>query len=86
MPKCCEVNFTIEESKVSFNLEDESLSFDLDSQYGGSGGTSNYNSLTNKPKINGVTVIGDKTSSDYFLQDLMNDITEQEIDNILFGG
>lgn len=31
---------------------------------GGGGGTSNYNQLTNKPSINGVTLTGDKTTSD----------------------
>ena len=31
---------------------------------GGGGGTSNYNDLTNKPSINGVTLTGDKTTSD----------------------
>ena len=31
---------------------------------GGGGGTSNYNDLENQPKINGVTLIGNKTSSD----------------------
>lgn len=28
---------------------------------GGSGGTDNYNALSNKPKVNGVTLTGDKT-------------------------
>lgn len=32
---------------------------------GGSGGTTNYNDLTNKPQINGVEVSGNKTSADY---------------------
>lgn len=32
---------------------------------GGDGGTTNYNDLNNKPKINGVEVSGDKTSADY---------------------
>lgn len=32
---------------------------------GGAGGTTNYNDLNNKPKINGVEVSGDKTSTDY---------------------
>ena len=31
---------------------------------GGGGGTSNYNDLSNKPQINGVTLTGNKTSSD----------------------
>lgn len=31
---------------------------------GGGGGTTNYNALTSKPKINGVTLTGDKTTAD----------------------
>lgn len=31
---------------------------------GGGGGTSNYTDLTNKPKINGVTLVGSKSTSD----------------------
>ena len=36
-------------------------------QYGGgsgSGGTTDYNALTNKPSINGITLTGNKTSID----------------------
>lgn len=32
-----------------------------------SGGTKDYNKLTNKPTLNGVEIIGDKTSEDYQL-------------------
>ena len=35
---------------------------------GGSGGTTNYNDLTNKPQINGVTLEGNKTSADLKIQ------------------
>lgn len=31
---------------------------------GGEGGTSNYNQLSNKPSINGITLSGNKTSAD----------------------
>lgn len=31
---------------------------------GGGGGGDNYNALSNKPKINGVTLTGDKSGSD----------------------
>ena len=34
---------------------------------GGGGGTADYNALVNKPVINGVTVMGDKTSEEYGL-------------------
>ena len=41
--------------------------------YGGggssSGGTSDYNELTNKPKINNVTLSGNKTTADLGLAD-----------------
>ena len=36
---------------------------------GGGGGTDSYSDLTNKPKINSVTLSGNKTSSDLSLQD-----------------
>lgn len=36
---------------------------------GGSGGTSDYNELTNKPKINNVALSGDKTTTDLNLVD-----------------
>ena len=41
----------------------------------GEGGTTNYNDLTNKPSINSVTLIGNKTTSDLNIKtsDLIND-------------
>lgn len=36
---------------------------------GGGGGTSNYNQLTNKPSINGVTLTGNKTTSDLRIEE-----------------
>ena len=41
-----------------------------------------YNDLIDKPKINSVTLQGDKTMADLNF----NGITPQEIDNIIFGG
>jgi len=35
-----------------------------DLEGGGSGGTSNYNELNNKPSVNGVTLVGNKTTED----------------------
>lgn len=49
-------------------------------------GTTDYPELSNKPSINSVTLVGDKTSNDLGLQDSMSYITEQQIDRILFGG
>lgn len=46
----------------------------------------NYEYLTKKPSINGVTLIGDKSSSELNLEDKLDFITEQEIDEIIFGG
>ena len=49
---------------------------------GGGGGTLNYNALINHPKIEGHTLIGDKTFQELGL----DDITQQDIDEIIFGG
>ena len=39
----------------------------VDNSGGGGGGTSNYDALSNRPQINGVTLTGNKTSSDLSL-------------------
>lgn len=64
--------------------EIEELDFTLQS-YIALGGTSNYNELINHPYINEREVIGRKTGPDYGLQNAMDEITPQQIDNIIFG-
>ena len=49
---------------------------------GGGGGTSNYNALTNKPKINNVELNGNKTSSDLGIQPAGNYALESEIPDV----
>ena len=44
----------------------------------GSGGTTNYNDLENKPSINGVELIGNKTSGDLKMY------TQEEVDDLLY--
>lgn len=41
------------------------------SSSGGGGGASSYIDLSDKPKMNGTTIVGNKTSSDYGLQDAL---------------
>lgn len=50
------------------------------------GGATSYNQLTDKPEINGVQVVGNKTGAAFGLQDLMEPITAAEIDEIVTGG
>ena len=47
------------------------------------GGTSNYNYLTNKPQINSIELIGNKTSNDLKLQDQMEALSNIDIENLL---
>lgn len=60
---------------------------------GGGGGTSNYNDLSNKPSINGVTLTGNKTSEDLNIgggggfsftevTKVSNDFTINDVNNI----
>lgn len=44
---------------------------------GGGGGTSDYERLSNQPKINGVTLVGNKTSDDLNLQPKGNYLTSE---------
>lgn len=52
----------------------------------GSGGSNSYLPLTDKPSINGVELIGNKTDAEIYVQALMDEITPQQIDTILYGG
>ena len=75
----------LDEDDILLGLDDSGpISLIVDDAPGSSGG--NYNKLNNKPSINGFTVIGDKISSDYKLQDEMEEITIQDIDNMIYGG
>lgn len=50
------------------------------------GGTKDYRYLVNKPKINSVELIGDKTAEDLRLQGSMEAIAEHDIDILMYGG
>lgn len=71
--------------ELDVDEQDESIEL-LFSDINNTGGTTDYNKLINKPTINGHVVEDDKVGADYELQDLMEDITAQEIDNIIYGG
>lgn len=45
-------------------------------------GTTNYNALTNKPSIEDVVLVGNKT----FKQLGLEAMTEQDIDDLIYGG
>lgn len=50
---------------------------DAPSGGGGTGGTTNYNDLTNHPRINGVTLTGNKTSADLGISEMTEEQEEQ---------
>lgn len=82
------LDFIIDEEADDFDFlldeDTEDLDFILQS-YVSMGGTSDYNELINHPYINLVEVIGSKTGPDYGLQNKMDEITNQEIDIIIYG-
>lgn len=45
----------------------------------GTGGTTNYNQLTNKPKINGVELVGEKTLDDLGIQPSGDYLTAEDL-------
>lgn len=47
---------------------------------GGSGGTTNYNNLTNKPSINGIQLVGNKTTTDLDILDATLEIAGKAAD------
>lgn len=48
--------------------------------------TSDYEKLKNRPKINSITLEGDKKASDLSLQETMEAILETDIDKMIYGG
>ena len=48
--------------------------------------TDNYEELYNLPSINDKVLKGNMTSEDIKVQDRMEEITEQDIDNMIYGG
>lgn len=79
------IDFIIEETENHDLIIDEGETFDFETGEYTTVGTYDYNELFNHPHINGVEVIGEKTGTDYKLQNKMNEITPQEIDDIIFG-
>lgn len=49
----------------------------------GISGANNYEKLKNKPRINEVELIGNKTSKQLGLQDEMNSLTNLELDDLI---
>ena len=63
--------------------QDESLDFFVDDFVNIA--SNNYNDLINKPQINGVTLVGNKTSAEIHVQEPIGDVTSQDIDIIIYG-
>lgn len=81
------LTFELEDTNegIDFTLdENEGLDFVVD-EYSATGGTYDYNELINQPQINGVTLIGNRTSTEIHVQGIMDEITEQDIDIVIYG-
>ena len=72
-----------QEDKEIATVEEQNEEEILTFEEGTGEGTSNYNNLTNKPKINNVELLGNKNSKDLKLQDEMDSLTNLEIEEIL---
>ena len=59
------------------------MALDAEQHGGGGGGTSDYTDLTNKPKINGVTLTGNKSLSDIGAADSDDVYTKQQVDDAI---
>ena len=79
------VNFQREEPELLFSLTLDSASDVLSIDFlGGGGGTDDYEELDNKPQINSVELIGNKSSSDLGLQPLITN--ENKLSSTLVSG
>ena len=67
---------------IDLNVEDtKNITFKMDRYIE----REDYEELINIPSINEVPLIKNKTSKDLHVQHEMDEITNQEIDNIIFG-
>lgn len=76
---------TFEEGATEIVTFDEGASEIVTFNEGGTTGTNDYERLINKPSINNVELIKNKTSSDLGLQDEMRPLTNLEIRNLIGG-
>lgn len=84
-----EVTFDISENdavELDITDIDEAESIDIGISDHVIVGTNDYEKLKNKPSINDVELIGNKTSEELYLQEMMNTLSFQDIDDVLFGG
>lgn len=73
------VNTLLIEAGTNITLDQEGSTLTINSTGGGGGGTSNYNALTNKPKINNVELNGNKSLNDLGIQPAGNYALESEM-------
>lgn len=73
------VNTLTIEAGTNITLDQEGSTLTINSTGGGSGGTSDYTDLTNKPKINNVELNGNKSLNDLGIQPAGNYALESEM-------
>ena len=72
---------------ISFSLKEQDfLQVSLKETASGGFETNNYEKLKNKPSINSVELLGNKTSDDLKLQSKIESITAHDIDVLMYGG
>lgn len=76
----------MDEHKLNVSMsETTTLHVSLFERSGGMGSTMDYKKLDNKPRINSITLVGDKTAEDLQLQKRMDELTEEDIDQMMYG-
>lgn len=85
MTKCCQIDFTIEETSLNFCIENTSIDFNADLGYLKSD-IADYSLLTNKPQINDVTLIGNKSFEELGIQTMTNLEIKEIFDRVFKGG
>ena len=76
------VNTLTIEAGTNITLDQEGKTLTINSTGGGGGGTSDYADLTNKPKINNVELVGNKSLNDLGIQPAGNYALESEIPDV----
>lgn len=85
MGKCDKKCFKLETDNYNLCIEQTELNFNVDMGY--ISGNNSYAPLTEKPQINFRTLQAGNNTYEYLgVQEEIDDISEQDIDNLIYGG
>lgn len=87
MDKVLKINATLSTSNVLNASISNTQTLNANLGFSGIAGNVNYETqVYNRPSINYIELLGNKNSEELGLEPTISDISDQDIDNIIYGG